>query len=270
MENLRELERVISSSVVLQDFVQLNNRIFFKYKMLFYSSYFVKDIQIFKEKGSHDIADALLSLKHPIVHPSQFSTGPISPLSPSPAMPYFTSSHQGFNSGMTSSCTQGLPYPHNPPVLHNTYSSVPSQYQPQYETGQLSPTQPPTPNVHFPSMSVNVSMSMNVGVPPGLGNGQYNNLQQQWGNQPQSPTLSQYHGGHAPALQAQYTGYGSQTHPFQGSYSFTPELRTHVPESRGFYYKAEGLKDVARFCASGHFKKSKFLSERNSATSFNE
>ncbi|KAK6185850.1 hypothetical protein SNE40_007996 [Patella caerulea] len=230
-----------------------------------------RDLSVFKEKGPHDIADALLSLKHPIVHP-QFG-GPLSPISPSSGMPYFASPHQGFNSGMAPSCTQGLPYPvsHNPSVLHNTYSTVPPQYSQQYETGQLSPTQPPTPNVHFPSMSVNVSMSMNVGVPHGLGNGQYNNLPQQWGNQPQSPTLSQYHNGHTPGLQPQYPGCGPQHHPFQSSYSFTPELRSHVPESRGFYYKSEGLKDVARFCATGHFKKSKFLSERPPPTaSFNE
>ena len=46
-----------------------------------------RDYPLFKsEKSTHDIADALLSLKHAVVHP-QFAAGPLSPPSPGP-MPH--------------------------------------------------------------------------------------------------------------------------------------------------------------------------------------
>ena len=39
-----------------------------------------RELSVFKEKGPQDIADALLSLKHAVVHPGM--NGQLSPLSP--------------------------------------------------------------------------------------------------------------------------------------------------------------------------------------------
>ena len=113
----------------------------------------------------------------------------------------------------------------------------------------------------FPAMSVNVSMSMNVGVPHGIGNNQYNVPQQWQGNQQQSPgkyvpnyQQSQY--GMAP-VSPQYNTL--QTHSYPQPYSFTSEVR-HIPnsDSKNFLYRSsDGYKGASRFCAVSHWKRLK-------------
>lgn len=270
-------------------------------------------------KGPHDIADALLSLKHAVVHPDLH--GPLSPLSSSPPMPHIGSSH--FPSGQTMAGygvpspvphhyphshsfshgpAQSLPYSinHNSPVMQTPYgtqalgSSVHHQY-PQYTETCPSPTlQHPvqTANVHFPSMSVNVSMSMNVGMPPNLGQapGQYNcgpggavvggSASQNWSISPPSPPLpppppsSQYHGTTSSNLQPHYNGYSTQPHAFS---HFAPDYRPLPSDPRtGIYYKpvTDTFKD-SKFCQMSHhhhhhhhhhehvLKRSRFAHERS-------
>ncbi|XP_046545421.1 protein glass-like [Haliotis rubra] len=226
-----------------------------------------KDLTVFKEKAPHDIADALLSLKHAVVHP-QFS-GQLSPLSPPPPMSHLGHSQMMNPGPLTHQNHQGLGYPvsHQGPVFHNSYPAPPpSQYASQYPDPGPSTSGQPTPqaNVHFPSMSVNVSMSMNVGMPPGLGNTQYSPVPpQQWPPQPQSPTLGQYHPGHPhpQSLQPQYGGYNAQ--PYPPAYSFTSDFRPMADGRGGIYYKhAESFKDATRFCTMGHLKRSKFLPDK--------
>ncbi|XP_005091155.1 protein glass-like [Aplysia californica] len=160
-------------------------------------------------KAPHEIADALLSLKHAVVHPDL--RGSLSPLSPPPhsagPMPHLSHS-ASYSSSQTMTGysipspgphgyhhnhpyshapPQGLAYAvnHNPSVPQGSYapqSLVPSshaqysQYPEACPSPNLQPSSVQTANVHFPAMSVNVSMSMNVGVPPPLGPGpsQYN------------------------------------------------------------------------------------------------
>ena len=102
------------------------------------------------------MADALLSLKHAVVHPAQMNhVQQFSPLSP----------------GLTSSLPpHGFSYTMSPQPPMPAYTGS-SQYTPQYPDTpppQGSPTHGQSQGM-FPSMSVNVSMSMNVGM-PGMGN----------------------------------------------------------------------------------------------------
>ena len=224
---------------------------------------------MFKEKGSHDIADALLSLKHAVVHP-QFG-GPLSPLSPPPpppSMPHLGCG-QGMNGGVMNPQTPtGFSYTvsHNSPMFHNAYGTPAPQYSQYTDQGQTAPGQPlPQASVHFPAMSVNVSMSMNVGMPPSLGGGQYNNLSsQQWPTQPPTPPLGQYHSSgqnQAPPMSNQYGGY-TPTSNYGPSYGFPGEYRTLCDGRGGFYCKhLDNFKDDARFCSIGHIKR-KFIPER--------
>ncbi len=196
-----------------------------------------------KEKchGSQDIADALLSLKHAVVHPSQLG-GPLSPLSPNlsslapPLTPglnggatftYNVSQHpQSPGSGMEGAAPGGGPlhaggaYPASPgPVA---FSQASPGGMGQCQAGM------------FPAMSVNVSMSMNVGMPPNIAH-----PNDQWGPYPHHQPQGHHYHHHSPdpqpgLPQPQYPNYGSQGQGYQTSYSFTHDLR-----SPGF-----GSKDV--------------------------
>ncbi|BFY98593.1 hypothetical protein BsWGS_01633 [Bradybaena similaris] len=275
-------------------------------------------------KGPHDIADALLSLKHAVVHPDL--RGPMSPLSsppPQPHMSHFGSSH--FSSAQVMSGygvpspgphpyshshsfshghSQGLAYSinHNSPVMQGSYGTQalgpPSHHQyAQYPESCQSPNlQHPvqTANVHFPSMSVNVSMSMNVGMPTNLGPGpgQYNcgpggpvigsNSAQSWPLSPPSPPLppppssmAQYHNSTSANIPTHCNGYTNQSHTFG---HFTSEYRSLPPDPRaGVYYKpvSETFKD-SKFCQMNHhhhhhhhdhvLKRSRFPHDRSLTT----
>ncbi|CAL1535093.1 unnamed protein product, partial [Lymnaea stagnalis] len=86
-------------------------------------------------KAPHEIADALLSLKHAVVHPDL--RGPLSPLSPPPppqAMPHFGPSHY--------------------PSQHMTGYGIPSPGPHPYSQGHY-------PHAHHPTQSLSYSMNHN-------------------------------------------------------------------------------------------------------------
>lgn len=244
--------------------------------MLYIHLYFLfsphREFAVFKEKSPHDIAEALLSLKHAAVHPQ--INGQLSPLPPTMHLSQPPPSCNGVNCQATQpmTCTVN----HNPQVHPGGYPPAPSHQYPHHQhhndpcQNPYSQTQPNG----FPSMSVNVSMSMNV-VPPGLGNGPYNSIHpQQWGHgQPQhSPLTPQYHPHHqAPPAQPhhQYNGFNSPNHGYGASYSFTSDLRgMPTADGRNYYYKSpDGFKDSSRMCANAHFKRAKFMSGRQTPVS---
>ncbi|XP_014779223.1 protein glass isoform X2 [Octopus bimaculoides] len=230
-----------------------------------------KDFSVFKEKSSHDIADALLSLKHAVVRPQL--NGQLAPMSPpiqhinqqtmGPAQMNHTQTSPPIN--YTVNHHHHHPHhPHHPHQAQHVLSnmaytgSTAAQYTPAYTEPQNQNTSAQAQANMFPSMSVNVSMSMNVGVPPTLApNHQYNAVQQ-WTGQPQNP-LGQY-GGHAPTLQPQYGTYTGQSHPYTASYSLSTDLRA-MADSRNIIYKSsDSFKQASRFCGMNHFKRTKLMS----------
>lgn len=232
----------------------LNSTVVFRYR----------EYTVFKEK-SHDIADALLSLKHAVVHP-QFS-GPLSPLSSPMPAPHF--SPPGSNPAMGPQGPPSFAYAmghHQAQMVQNSYSSGSGHYhhhhqipshQLQYSDPSQSPANQNAQGSMFPSMSVNVSMSMNVGMPPT----QYP-MPNQWTGQG-TPAPYPHHSGPTSPLQHQYNGYGSQNHPYHGygpSYSFSSEFR-NIPEGRNVFYKScgEGFKETTRFSGLSGFKRTKIF-----------
>ncbi|CAH1783072.1 unnamed protein product [Owenia fusiformis] len=208
-----------------------------------------RDFTIFKEKGPHDIADALLSLKHAVVHPSM--TGQLSPISP------------------------GLPYPQTTPTtggFHHTagsgpnmqacgaWSSSPGGYG-QY-IDQAVPHHQPQPGM-FPSMSVNLSMSMNVGMPHGLAP-QYNvGTQEQWCPPPvppldniqQQPQYNNNNNNNNTYQQTQYT-YNPNSNTYSASYSFSHH-HDMTENMRTVYRTNERFKDITKMYASSTLKRSR-------------
>lgn len=225
------------------------------YTLLFLVLWSFREFTVFKEKP-HDIADALLSLKHAVVHPQL--SGQLSPpvmgqaINPShqmsgqnPQLLTYTVSHQPLPGG----------YPSNPinQYSHHQYAD-PGQPSPQTQGGM------------FPSMSVNVSMSMNVGVPQSPVGGSYNPVHQQWTNSTQHPASQYGHGNHpaTPIHHNQYSGYGAQSpHAYGQSYAFgSPDMRG-VPDGRSMFHKhTDSYKQASRICSVGHFKRMKFVSGR--------
>lgn len=199
--------------------------------------------------------------------------------------------------------SQSLSYSmnHNPASMQNSYGSQalgpppPHHQYPQYDQCPSPTLQHPmqTANVHFPSMSVNVSMSMNVGMPANLnlgppGPGQYNcgpgnnpggGVSQNWSIPPPSPTLppqnpaalSQYHTSASSSLQTHCNGYSGQSHAFT---HFNPDYRSVPPDPRAsVYYKPvpETFKE-RKFCQMSHhhhhhhdhvLKRSRYSAERS-------
>lgn len=152
---------------------------------------YFSDVNMFRENGSstdRPIADALMALKHAVVHqtPSNWHM-PCSltanfphplpqtniPLSPtigysSPHAPITSVSGTHYNGGQ--GCHRYNP---GPPSPFQPQHSIPHHpYQPGHSSDY-----PSAPfhgqNAFFPSMSVNVSMSMNVGVPHSNSIGRY-------------------------------------------------------------------------------------------------
>ncbi len=213
-----------------------------------------RELSVFKEKaGSHDMADALLSLKHAVVHPGQMQSqlSPLSPglpphfsqsLAPSAMSnaPFYSVSHQSqVNYGSMNGSQYAPPPPPPPP---------PPQYSDPPTSSQGSPCGSGQGNGMFPSMSVNVSMSMNVGIPPGMGGHNQchtgGQVPDQWGHA-QSPTPSShhpYHSQYSPGpqnihMQAQYPSYSSSSQPY--TYSFSSEFRSPGGLMKDIPYKAK-------------------------------
>ena len=232
----------------------------FLIKSLFQS---FREFAVFKEKSPQDIADALLTLKHAVVRPGL--NGQLSPISPTMHLtqPSGHGSAHGHN-GQTLSYTVN----HNSPIHANMYG--PQQGGPQYNHLQQFTGDPNQGNM-FPSMSVNVSMSMNVGMPHGMSNNQYNPIHhhhQQWGsNQQQTPPRSitpQYqHPQFIPPPASPQ--YNCQPNPYGPSYSISSDIRSFQgPESHNIFYRSpDNYKDAARFCTVSHWKRSRYFSNRH-------
>ncbi|KAK2162468.1 hypothetical protein LSH36_98g05038 [Paralvinella palmiformis] len=208
-----------------------------------------RDLTNFKEKGANDshVADALLSLKHGVVHNSQMGA-PLPPLSPTlPSIP----SHPG-----TSAIGQMAPFGCNAGQQPSAHASsfgdigcASSQFGDQTTSGQY----PTSPHGVFPSMSVNVSMSMNVGI-------QNYNLGEHgpWAGSPYghhqnvAPSPTPYYGPtHCmPPQTSQYPTYAAPVPPqsFHASYTF-PDLRnSNLAQNDAIYRKpADPYKAAAKF-----------------------
>ena len=212
---------------------------------------------MFKEKGPHDIADALLSLKHAVVHPGQVG-GPLSPLSPglppplpqSMASPAMSSGHLGYHQAqmMPGYGRDALPSLQYSGAQYGATAHGPSQYGDPGAHSQLAAGSPHGQGQAgmFPAMSVNVSMSMNVGVPTGMGQCGLGpaGADAQWcpptpcaARATHSPGLSQYSPGQTYHVQAQYpTSYGhapAQPQPYP-SYNLPDFRSSHTFKDTGF------------------------------------
>ena len=212
-------------------------------------SFHFREYSVFKEKNPHDIADALLSLKHAVVHPHQMN-GQLSPLSPHLSQAVATSPGNGGAAGFSYTLSH-----QPPPQMMQNYGNCSGQYphpHPQYpDTSHAAVPHAPQPQGVFPSMSVNVSMSMNVGVPPPQvpgGQQQYHPQEPQgWSSappghpqqhpQPAPHYFSNQHQGAHPAPQTpQYPSYNTPA-PYTHSYSFSSEFRaaSAIPSKDMFY-----------------------------------
>ena len=209
-----------------------------------------REFSVFKDK-SQDIADALLSLKNAVVRPGY--SGQLSPLS--------STMHLGHGGGSTPS--QPTVTYHNSPFHPATY---PQQTSNQF-TVQQYPGNDPQQNNMFPSMSVNVSMSMNVGVPHNMGNNQYS--VQQWSSPPQprssTPPSSYPYNQYSfpPVSPPQYNTPSVPQYP--APYSIAHEMRPFSStDSRNFIYRpSDNYKEAARLCAVSQWKRTKFLGNRH-------
>ncbi|KAL3865096.1 hypothetical protein ACJMK2_006725 [Sinanodonta woodiana] len=118
----------------------------------------------------------------------------------------------------------------------------------------------------FPSMSVNVSMSMNV-VPPNFVNNQYNyNPAQQWGSsQPQHHYTDYHHHspppGHLASFQTHYSPYPAQSHHYPQSYSLSSDYRSAMVDARNIICKRSDKKETSTYNVS-HYKRSKFIEDK--------
>ncbi|XP_062583701.1 protein glass-like [Saccostrea cucullata] len=211
----------------------------------------IKEFSVFKEK-SQDIADALLSLKNAVVRPGY--SGQLSPISPT--------MHLGHGNGNCPS--QSTVTYHNGPFHHT--GVYPPQNSGQF-TVQQYPGNDSQQNNMFPSMSVNVSMSMNVGVPHNMGNNQYS--VQQWSSNPPPtrpttpPPPYQYNQYSLPPVSPQYNT--PSAHQYPNHYSISHEMRPFSsPETRNFIYRpTDNYKEAARLCAVSQWKRAKFLGNRH-------
>lgn len=209
-----------------------------------------REFSVFKDK-SQDIADALLSLKNAVVRPGY--SGQLSPLS--------STMHLGHGGGSTPS--QPTVTYHNSPFHPATYP----QQTPNQFTVQQYPGNDPQQNNMFPSMSVNVSMSMNVGVPHNMGNNQYS--VQQWSSPPQprssTPPSSYPYNQYSfpPVSPPQYNTPSVPQYP--APYSIAHEMRPFSStDSRNFIYRpTDNYKEAARLCAVSQWKRTKFLGNRH-------
>ena len=229
-----------------------------------------REFSLVKEKGGHDVADALLSLKHAVVHPSQMSGSQLSPLGSGfshfgqPSAPPHSSGMHGHNTPFTYNMGHQAapPPPPPPPPPHqmlggysgmgapgtSQYPSTPYPEQPA--SGQGSPSHGQTPGNMFPAMSVNVSMSMNVGMPLNgnlPGHGTPHMQAEQWSPHPSaihthhpgqySPNQGLHHHsmqGHS----AQYPPtYPAQNQSYTSSYSFSADLRSPGFSAKDMIYK---------------------------------
>nr|VDH80593.1 glass [Euperipatoides kanangrensis] len=195
------------------------------------SSY--KDFPMFKEKNPHDVADVLLSLKHAVVHPHM--TGQLSPLSP---VGNFNPYGQPIPSQSHAPPTISYPGPTQPQSLqsgHNSCNTMNQYAQCMPDPGPGGQPIQTGQNSMFPSMSVNLSMSMSMhGVP---GNVAYNmgdnrNASQhpiQWNPPPQHPySYTQNHPNSAQTIQ--FNSPNNQNYNPAGTYSFTAEFRGDMPD----------------------------------------
>uniref|UniRef100_X2A9Z2 Uncharacterized protein n=2 Tax=Capitella teleta TaxID=283909 RepID=X2A9Z2_CAPTE len=178
-----------------------------------------KELSLTKEKeGGHGMADALLSLKHAVVHPSQ------APLSPGAFAHHFPSSHgaphppSSMHNSSFYSC-QGAPPPPPPGGHLSGYPSACGQYPSGAYSEQVpqgSPSHGQTPSNMFPSMSVNVSMSMNVGMPLN-------------GNLPCTPSMEQWSPHPTPMPPPHASQYSPTLHPSQNQQYSSPNYSMQNP-----------------------------------------
>lgn len=212
-----------------------------------------REFSVFKEK-SQDIADALLSLKNAVVRPGY--SGQLSPIS--------STMHLGPGNG--NNPVQPTVTYHNGPFHPGVY---PQQNSNQFTVQQYPGTDSQQNNM-FPAMSVNVSMSMNVGVPHGvphnMGNNQYS--VQQWSGNPAPPRSAtpppyQYNQYSLPPVSPQYNT--SSANQYANPYSLSNEMRPFPPpDTRNFIYRpTENYKEAARLCAVTQWKRAKFLGNRH-------
>ncbi|KAH3708119.1 hypothetical protein DPMN_067558 [Dreissena polymorpha] len=225
------------------------------YSNVFAFSPTYKEFAVFKDKSIPEVPETLLSLKNAVVHTS-FS-GPLSPLSP--GMHIGQLSHAHLN-GMSQ---QPLTYTVNTGPVHPV--SYSGRGSPQYTSvhAQIHSEHINAPqHAMFPSMSVNVSMSMNV-VPPNFVNNSCNPAQQ-WQTGAQHFGVSQEYQHATPdaSLQSQYSGYPQAYYPQH--FSPAADFRSGVPENRALYYKvSEQFKSGTRYFQTNQFKRDKMLDERS-------
>ena len=192
-----------------------------------------------KEKGSSDIADALLSLKHAVVHPQM--SGPLSPgFSHFPQQ--FSSNGQGLGPGVSYcvSPSQGVLTPYDTPVTGNY--TPPPHCTADNITTSTNTTGTQTQGNLFPSMSVNVSMSMNLGGPHGIP-GQGNFGQDPWNNS-HNPNFTggSFGGPTSPNIHVQtnYPTYPPQNQPYNSPYTFMESRQTEMTEEDDVYFRTQG------------------------------
>ena len=219
------------------------------------------------------MADALLSLKHAVVHPSQMTSGQLSPLSPplphiaqsvvgpaiphTPAFSYSVSHHHapgpyspgggiaGYNHSQPSSMAQ-YPGEGNIPCPQITANQAGTSPSGAGGTSGMGPGLG-THNM-FPSMSVNVSMSMNVGMGiPGSHPGQQPHPQasasgpphpDQW-QAPPPASPGPYSNQYTPSMtsmQPHHYPNHSQGQGYATSYSFSSDLRSPSSLTKDAFY----------------------------------
>uniref|UniRef100_T1IIQ5 Protein glass n=1 Tax=Strigamia maritima TaxID=126957 RepID=T1IIQ5_STRMM len=189
-----------------------------------------KDFPLYKtEKPSHDVADVLLSLKHAVVHPNLQI--PIPPLSPMSAYsPYQTQGSSSAQHG-PGSISYSVHQPQMiPSVQYNQYPNCLDSSPPHHHSAQGGNNN--NGNV-FPSMSVNVSMNMTMGVPgmsynldpsPAPHQVLWNHTNASSALPPPNVNPSYSQSGPLPPIHMSYSA-PTANYSSGGSYSFTAEFR---------------------------------------------